>query len=396
MSGTPDDPTRDRDSPSMSALLAFEATARLGSIARAGEERGTSHSAISRHIRALEESFGATLFERQSRGVVLTGKGRRYFVAIRSAVEAIRDAGRELGRRGVVLNVGCSMENFTHLLSPVFPALRRSLGDEARVRMTVYEYTDMPVLVPPDLDILFGWRDTPHPDPTAVALLCEEVVPVASPGFIRRWRNELTRPPREWHDVPRLFLTINFYPWMTWESWFEAQGCAPPDAPAAGCEHYFNLLAEAADGQGLAIGWNALLTDYLDRGRLVPVRDAWMPTDLVLYAAPTPTGATKEATKVCLAEMSRLIAGLRRPVITSPIRPLLRIGAAAAKLPKLIRQPCHSVSTQQYFRAIRFSLPARRRAAIRRLSSLRSRITVAERVGAMRRPTSGHPRERER
>ena len=46
--------TRSRfELPSMSALLAFEATARLDSITLAAEERATSHSAISRHIRML-------------------------------------------------------------------------------------------------------------------------------------------------------------------------------------------------------------------------------------------------------------------------------------------------------------------------------------------------------
>ena len=45
--------------PAMNTLLAFEATARLGSITLAAEERATSHSAISRHIRMLEDSAQA-------------------------------------------------------------------------------------------------------------------------------------------------------------------------------------------------------------------------------------------------------------------------------------------------------------------------------------------------
>ena len=47
------------DIPSASTLLAFEAVARLGTIARAAEERSTSESAISRHVRALEEALSA-------------------------------------------------------------------------------------------------------------------------------------------------------------------------------------------------------------------------------------------------------------------------------------------------------------------------------------------------
>ena len=56
-----------QDSP-VNTLLAFEAAARHGSITRAAEERGTSHSAVSRHIRALERTLEVTLFERRGRG----------------------------------------------------------------------------------------------------------------------------------------------------------------------------------------------------------------------------------------------------------------------------------------------------------------------------------------
>lgn len=45
------------DIPTTSALLAFEAVVRLDSISPAAEERHTSQSAISRHIRALGQAL---------------------------------------------------------------------------------------------------------------------------------------------------------------------------------------------------------------------------------------------------------------------------------------------------------------------------------------------------
>ena len=45
--------------PSLKALRAFEAAARLGSFSRAAAELGVTHGAVSHQIRALEEELGA-------------------------------------------------------------------------------------------------------------------------------------------------------------------------------------------------------------------------------------------------------------------------------------------------------------------------------------------------
>ena len=311
---------RGTDVPSMSALLAFEATARLGSITRAAEERDTSHSVISRHVRALERSFGTALFERHGRGMVLTEKGRGYFLAVQPAMEAIQDAGREIGGRGIVLIIGCTLEIFILLLSPVFFQLRRTLGDEVAIRFVVSDHGSLPFLMSSEMDIAMGWKDSPLPDPSMAPVLREEVVPVASPAFVERRGEVLAKHPREWRGVPRLSLATDFHPWMTWNSWFDTQGCEPPDAPTTKYEHYFHMLPAAAEGSGVAIGWNSCITDYLDSGRLVPVRGEWMRTELALYAVATPNGVKKDATYACIAEMGRLFQRLSRPEIASPIQ----------------------------------------------------------------------------
>ncbi|NOD89856.1 LysR family transcriptional regulator [Ruegeria sp. HKCCD4318-2] len=68
--------------PSMSPLIAFEAVARLGSVTLAAEELNTSQSAISRHIRNLEERFSLELFQRDGRGIALTAAGKSYHAAV--------------------------------------------------------------------------------------------------------------------------------------------------------------------------------------------------------------------------------------------------------------------------------------------------------------------------
>src|ERR1700748_1717744 len=58
-------------------LLTFSAVARSGGITRAAEELNTVQSNVTQRIKALEAEIGTALFERHSRGMTLTGAGRR-------------------------------------------------------------------------------------------------------------------------------------------------------------------------------------------------------------------------------------------------------------------------------------------------------------------------------
>lgn len=64
-----------RTIPSLSALRAFEATARLRSFSKAAKELNVTHAAIAQHVRALEAEFSETLVFRQGRGLALTQAG---------------------------------------------------------------------------------------------------------------------------------------------------------------------------------------------------------------------------------------------------------------------------------------------------------------------------------
>jgi DNA-binding transcriptional LysR family regulator len=61
---------------SLRALRTLLAIARHGTFARAGEAVGLTQSAVSLHVKALEEEFGAQLFDRSRRQPMLTEAGR--------------------------------------------------------------------------------------------------------------------------------------------------------------------------------------------------------------------------------------------------------------------------------------------------------------------------------
>ena len=84
--------------PSRSALLAFERAATQQSFRRAAKDLALSPSAISHHIRGLEELLGVRLFARAGRTVKLTVCGERYLQSISTALGAIETASRDLMR----------------------------------------------------------------------------------------------------------------------------------------------------------------------------------------------------------------------------------------------------------------------------------------------------------
>jgi DNA-binding transcriptional LysR family regulator len=77
-------------------LRTFRQVAALGSITAAAQVLGYTQSAVSRQIAALEEAFGARLFERGARGVQLTEHGRALQPHADALLARLDDARREL------------------------------------------------------------------------------------------------------------------------------------------------------------------------------------------------------------------------------------------------------------------------------------------------------------
>lgn len=84
-------------------LRIFHAVADAGSLTHAGDTLHLSQSAVSRQIRALEESLNTTLFHRHARGLILTEQGELLFDAtsamsrrLDTAEARIRDSEEEV------------------------------------------------------------------------------------------------------------------------------------------------------------------------------------------------------------------------------------------------------------------------------------------------------------
>src|SRR5215475_3723319 len=88
----------------LSDLQTFAAVAHNGGITRAAEELNTVQSNVTQRVKSLEAEIGTPLFERHSRGMTLTGAGRRLLpyaerisALSREAILAARDDGEPKG-----------------------------------------------------------------------------------------------------------------------------------------------------------------------------------------------------------------------------------------------------------------------------------------------------------
>ncbi|NPD15870.1 LysR family transcriptional regulator [Xinfangfangia sp. D13-10-4-6] len=125
-------------------LRIFHAVADKGSLTHAGEVLHLSQSAVSRQIRALEESLDVTLFHRHARGLILTEQGELLFEATQAmakrldaAAARIRDSEDEVfGELRVTTTMGFGTLWLAPRLARLyekFPALKIDLMLEERV-----------------------------------------------------------------------------------------------------------------------------------------------------------------------------------------------------------------------------------------------------------------------
>jgi LysR family transcriptional regulator, glycine cleavage system transcriptional activator len=85
-----------RDIPSLAALRAFEAAARLRSLSAAARELNVTHAAIAQHLRTLSDHFGEVLLDREGQAMVPTPVGTKLATAVSEGFGRIADGVRDI------------------------------------------------------------------------------------------------------------------------------------------------------------------------------------------------------------------------------------------------------------------------------------------------------------
>ncbi len=288
--------------PSISALCAFEASARHLNFSRAADELHTSQSAISRHISDLESRLDVSLFIRSRKQHRLTEQGEHFYRAVVSGLDSVQTSINAISGWSSEneLTISCTHE-ISHLyLMPRFEALREAVGDQVQIRIMTNEYGSIPDSLNPRVDLVFSYKAESLNSDTTSVVFTEAVCPVCSPDFLHKHRQLLDGPVSNWSALPFLQLTKPNKGWASWEDWFQRSGLPAAPLTYTRYDNYVYLLEAAAAGRGLALGWRGLIERYLDDGSLATVGEDYVQTDNALHALLTASGQTKQAALKCL------------------------------------------------------------------------------------------------
>jgi LysR family transcriptional regulator, glycine cleavage system transcriptional activator len=252
------------------ALRAFEAVVRLNGFSRAADELGMSQSAVSQHVRLLEDWTGQRLLVRGARSSHPTDEGRRLAEAVADGLGRIGEICQDLrsrGRGGVTLAVSC-LPGFA--INWLFPRLIRF--DQAHPDISVSISTDpRPVSFAggeADLAIRYGMGR--YPGLHVRRLLGESLTPVCAPSLLAG-----DPPLREPADLARHTLLVDELKPVggrlpNWEFWAAQSGVVLPRPARLRRFGQSNMVVQAAvEGLGVALGRDALVVDALADGRLV-------------------------------------------------------------------------------------------------------------------------------
>lgn len=264
--------------PSPLALRAFESVARLGSASRAAEELLITQSAVSHHLRRLEQDLGVMLFVRRARGMDLTEVGRDYFETVRAAFGLIAEgtAKARAHGAGTILHVSLLPSFAAHWLAPRLGRLREAHPDiDLRLDPTKARAD----FAQGGIDLALRYGDGSWPGMTADLIMRERLTPVMAPVVAPAGVTALTAQP--------LLITREAFDWRLWgrETGFDLAARAHVQLTD------YNIVLQAAlNGEGLAMGRLRLIGDFLTSGDLMAPFDRVVESEQVAYWVVRPEG----------------------------------------------------------------------------------------------------------
>lgn len=244
--------------PSLEALRAFEAAARLGSFERAADELAVTASAVSKRVATLEELLGQALFQRSPKALLPTAAGKEYLQQVAPVLGLLAAMPQHRRQAAPVRRLRLSSPP-TFARQVLVPRLEDFAREHPGVELEV-------VLSIPHLDHSGPEADVEvrhGPPGLGPVLLHDRVLPMAAPALLQRLPP--LREPADLAQAPLLRTPIE-----PWAPWFRAAGLPWPEPDTGVRLVDLGLTLEAAVlGQGVALGRPTLAAHWLHAGSLV-------------------------------------------------------------------------------------------------------------------------------
>jgi len=194
--------------PSLNAVRAFVAAARLGSLKAAAADLGVTAGAVSHHVKQLESEIGKPLFVHRNNSIELTRDGKQLFVAVAPALKTIARASDAIRKEARVVTMNISSSLAQLWLVPRLPEFQLR---QPRIAIDM-ETERRPVVLDESLDLAIAYSRSGPPVPGATRLLTERVIPMATPLFRRNHRVA----PERIEGVPLISSTRDDWEWREW------------------------------------------------------------------------------------------------------------------------------------------------------------------------------------
>ena len=247
----------------LNALRAFEVSARHLSFTRAADELNLTQTAVSQHVKNLEQRLGKPLFRRVPRGLMLTDEGMALlptlveaFARVSATLESFKGA-----HKREVLSVGAVG---TFAVGWLLPRLRDFQARHPFVELRLFTHNNRIDLAAEGLDCAIRFGDGQWPGLQTRHLMAAPLAPMCAPSLSHRIRTV--------GDLGRETL-LRSYRSDEWGHWFEAAGAHLPLLTGPVFDTSQVLAEAAAQGAGVALLPVPMFSRDLQSGRLVRLFD---------------------------------------------------------------------------------------------------------------------------
>lgn len=254
-----------RLTPSISLLLAFEASAKHQSFARAAEELSLTQSAVSRQVATLEDLLEIQLFSRSGKKIALTDAGQVYAAGISAALDKIRASSLQ------ILSFKSNTRALRLALLPTFgsrwllPRLHRFYKEHPNIVVHIHtKVGEIGDYAAAGVDASVGVRSVDSEGVETLHLCYEQLVPIVSP------KTQKDRPIKTARDLEHhLLMHVAPRP-QQWPEWLQARGVKLRNMLAG--PHFEvtdHLIQAVVAGVGVGLVPKVLVKDELARGQLL-------------------------------------------------------------------------------------------------------------------------------
>lgn len=254
----------------LTLLTTFEVAARHLSFKNAAEELHLTPSAVSHRIQQLEQALGFRLFIRLTRQLALTEDGLRLLHTLTRSLRLIDDEIEDIRYHELrgTLTLGVAPIFAQSWLMPRLPDFQQrwpNLNVMLRVRAGTVNFNEEHI----DLAVYYG--ATHYPDLERELLIEEQLVPVCTPEYLKRFPSLLTS--KDWQDVTYLHASEstdvqNLF--SEWRLWCEGVEISLPFEEKYYGFNTFQLAMDAAkSSMGILMGRYQLVKALLENGQFV-------------------------------------------------------------------------------------------------------------------------------